>query len=71
MATPFIAMLVTLVDVIVRDKDPAEETSRRSCSRRSPRLFAGGRRSGCRGCRRGQTERPDPGDPRSDYQHDD
>jgi predicted PurR-regulated permease PerM len=25
MATPFVAVLVTLVDVIVRDKDPAEE----------------------------------------------
>ena len=24
-ATPFVAVLVTLVDVIVRDKDPAEE----------------------------------------------
>jgi Na+/phosphate symporter len=25
MATPFVALVATLVDVIVRDKDPAEE----------------------------------------------
>ena len=48
MATPFVALIATLVDVIVRDKDPAEQDVPTVLFAKESRLFASGRRSGRR-----------------------
>ena len=56
LAIPLAAVVATLIDVIVRDKDPAEEdvpavifSAKEAESRLAVRLCASGRRSGRRG----------------------